>query len=163
MPKLYSITYIPTQIKNRLQKITNKVLCVHVCLPLWDWVRPGKSAAPGADVERLQILRDLHSDKVSNASLVQECHTLVVEALLAYSRGKPKEHGEEKKAEPEDSVTDEDEHPVPKKKKKPSYPVKPYGMLASWCSEHFKQVPSTVFAATLATLYPFVAMEKHGT
>ena len=109
---------------------------------MWNWVRPSKTANPGADDTRLRILRDLASVDASEKALVAECHKLVVDTLLAYSKGK-----QEEEAEAEE-----------KKKAK----IMPYGNAASFDTPSFQKVPFAWMASTLATVYPFVASEKPG-
>ena len=171
-------------LKLRLQRITCKTLCLEIVEPLWNWVRPNiTSAAVGADIDqaRLGILRSLGplppdedddaADKDGDAlssRLVKECHTLVVETLLRYSLGKQRvaDEGEDEEGEDEETkkkkrrVADEGEDEETKKKKRSH--VFPYGVAASWDNESFKQVPHAWFAATLATLYTFVVLEKTG-
>ena len=134
----------------RLQRVTNKVLCTQIAEPLWDWVRPSESK--NIDTERLQIFRDLDSEDEKQKTLLKECHILVVETLIVYSKGKKKEKPDE------DSVTEDES--TPKKNKRKVTPVMPYGMAASWSTEAFKEVPLPFFSATIATLYPFVTMDK---
>ena len=70
--------------------------------PLWDWVRPGDT--DDVDQDRLNILVSLGPEPPSededdgendgessgpevNMTLVKECHTLIVEMWLQYSKG----------------------------------------------------------------------------
>lgn len=111
---------------------------------------------PGPDDSRLRILRELKSSDVGDEALVVECHCLLVQALLKYSKGRNREADSD---EEDDEGEDGD---APKKKKKKKRTIMPYGVKASWCSEAFQDVPVAMFAATLSTLYPFVAAEKPG-
>ena len=84
-----------------------------------------------------------------------------MQALLKYSKGRNREaDSDEEDDEKEDDEGEDGD--APKKKKKKKRTIMPYGVKASWCSEAFQDVPVAMFAATLSTLYPFVAAEKPG-
>ena len=165
-----------SSMKLRLQKISNKKLCMRLAEPLWDWVRPGDT--DDTDSDRLNILVSLGPKAPSedegegeggdedngeefDQGLVKECHTLIVEMWLEYSKGKPVPKDVPKDAD-EEAVEDEGEHSTPKKTKLRKKPTYPYGVAASWNNDSFKEVPPAFFAATLSTLYPFVVMPKEG-
>ena len=86
----------------------------------------------------MAILRCLSSDNPSpeTAELVKECHHLVVDCLVKYSRGKGPEDNSDEKVR-----------------------VFPYSAAAGQDTRVFRDVPSAHFGATLANIYPYVNTE----
>ena len=120
-----------------MQRFTNKQamsLCVG---PLHKWIH----AKPESRQERVACLRSLGrlSDDDGEESGGDDdgemddsrlCQSLVVEALLKYSKGKE------------------------------GNKLKPYGDKAGELTSSFQSVPTTFFATTLASMYPFIVTEK---
>ena len=93
---------------------------------LYDWVRAG----PSSKEERVACLKSLghRSDGPTDDDI--KCQSLVVEALVLYSKGKE------------------------------GAKVFPYGDRAHKFTEEFLQIPSTTFSVTLSCMYPFIVEDK---
>ena len=113
-----------------MQKWTNKSLVVECVKDLYAWIRAG----PTSKEERIKYLRTLRSCSDESEGKPTEdgikCQTLVIEALLKYSKGKK------------------------------GAKVFPYGDRAAKYTEDFVQIPSPTFAITLACMYPFIVQDE---
>ena len=110
------------------QKWTNKSLVADCIKDLYVWIRAG----PTSKEERIKYLKTLRScsDEGTPTEDGKKCQTLVIEALLKYSKGKK------------------------------GVKVFPYGDKAVKYTENFVQVPSPIFAITLACMYPFIVQDE---
>ena len=120
-------THLLRSMKTRFQKWTNKSLVV-ACVPeLHTWVRSGPK---GSKKERVECLKALTRSSTSPDDDGRTCQSLVVKALVQYSRGKE------------------------------GAKVWPYGDKAHNTTGGFKKISSPTFAVTLSCMYPFIVEDK---
>ena len=130
--------------KSRLQRWGNKRAIIACAEPLYEWVRQGHKATRLLCIRNLYLpLKPLPSEEQATVpELVEKCHTLVVEFLLDFARGKVLPGELNKK-----------EQVITKRQK-------PYSEAAGKDTDTFKNVSPSWFAITLACLYPFLADDK---
>ena len=107
-----------------VQKWTNKSLTVLCVEKLYEWVRAG----PTSVEDRIDCVKSLGSSENDEDNAM--CQSLIVEALVQYSKGKE------------------------------NAKVFPYGDAASKQTSSFVQVASPTFSITLAAMYPFIVNDK---
>ena len=128
----------------RLQRWGNKAGIAACASPLHTWLRKGDYKT------RLMCFRDMcldpskalpSSETCTHAELVSECHSLSIEFLVDFAKGKI-------------GADEVDKHGNPKTTRS-----KPYGVHGAKKS-HFCNLSSTWFGVTMAALYPFLAEDK---
>ena len=139
-PRHASTTHTqPTHDMHPRQKWTNKTLAVECIEDLYTWIRE----KPASREERIRYLKSLRSSPEPDVPYNDEepddaeptadgikCQSLVIEAMLKYSKGRE------------------------------GAKVFPYGEKASKSTEEFCKIPSPILSITLACMYPFIIEEK---
>ena len=112
---------------SHVQKWTNKTLAVECIDELYDWVRAGTSKD-----ERVSCLQALggRSNDEEPTEQDRECQSLVVKALVRYSKGME------------------------------GAKVFPYSKKAHNNTDEFLQIPSTTLSITFSCMYPFIVQDK---